>query len=329
MDSELKTLIAERGILKASLTRLKRFFTESAGVTPIGALQKRLDANVGLYDNFNKIQNRIELLVSGTDLEGAHEAFRKKFEETYFKLIAEIESHILASRSSQRQQPSASPAVTDGSNQVHVKLPTIQIPHFDGKYNDWIKFRDTFMSLIHENESLSGLQKYHYLNSVLQGSAARVIEALGISEANYRVAWDALVTRYQDSTALLRHHVHALLDIAPVKKFSASALRDFLDDAKNHLLALKSLGEPVEKWDKLIVPLLSRKLDVVSAREWEKRVISAENITFNHFADFLEERSKYLENTTTPAQYVAGGAEKQLFYNCNNQLIGPIGALDA
>ncbi|KOC61201.1 hypothetical protein WH47_07100 [Habropoda laboriosa] len=99
---------------------------------------------------------------------------------------------------------------------IRANLPVIQLPSFDGNYNDWIRFRDTFLSLIHNNEQLEDVQKFHYLQSLLKGPAARIVQSIGISESNYRTAWDAVKARYENSAALKRHHVHALLDLPAI-----------------------------------------------------------------------------------------------------------------
>ncbi|XP_076377782.1 uncharacterized protein LOC143259435 [Megalopta genalis] len=282
MEAELKSLVSERGMIKAALTRLKKFFKELTAETSIGSLQKRLEANLGLYDNFNRVQSKIELFVMGTEAAAAHEIEREVFEATYFDLIAEVEAYIASARSSGKTQGSSSSQFSSAVSslatpaQLAVKLPTIQLPSFDGNYSDWVKFWDTFLSLIDSNDLLSDLQKFHYLHTSLKGAAAaRVIQSLGISDANYKLARDALKTRYEDSTTLLKHHVNALLDLAPVSKQSRATLREFIDDANNHLAALQSLASPTEVWDTLVVQILSRKLDVISLREWEKQIVGA------------------------------------------------------
>ena len=97
---------------------------------------------------------------------------------------------------------------------------------------------------------------------------------LNLPIPHYQIAWETLRTRYDNSTALRRHHLNSLLDLPPIVKQSQTSIREFVDDANSHLAALKSLGEPVEHWDSLIVALLFRKLDQITIREWEKRVLS-------------------------------------------------------
>lgn len=304
MESELRSLISERGTIKAALTRFRNFFRDSANTTAISSLKKRLEVNTKLFENFDRVQIRIEALVAGTDSELLHESDRQLFENAYFDLIGEVETFIEKSGTSQRRETPVSSI--SNSAACNIKLPTIQLPVFDGNYSDWVKFRDTFTSLIHENENLSDVQRFHYLNSSLKGVAARVIQSLGVSEANYKVACEFLTARYENSINLKRHHVNALLDLRSVQKQSEVALRELIDDATNHRNALRSLGETVDSWDTFLVPLLSRKLDTISIREWERKISSNPQMpSFAQFSEFIEERSKYLGNVAIHTQVVS------------------------
>ncbi|XP_046145702.1 uncharacterized protein LOC123989029 [Osmia bicornis bicornis] len=300
MEAQLKPLVAERGIIKASLTRFKRFCKESATNSSLASCRKRLESRTELLKEFNAVQKKIELLVIDTELEAAHEGERESFENIYFDVIGELEEYIKgvetprgeASRSPVSPAPSS---VTDNA-QGSIRLPVINLPTFDGKFSEWLEFRDTFDSLVHQNNALSDVQKYHYLKSAVKGSAARAVKALNISEGNYKLAWETLKNRYQNPLALRKHHMDAFLDLPSIQKRSKTELQNFIDDASNNLSTLKTLGEPVETWDFIIVSLLVRKLDVVTSREWRDRLaISIERLTFKHFVEFIEERSKTLE----------------------------------
>lgn len=83
-----------------------------------------------------------------------------------------------------------------------VKLPRIELPTFNGKYEDWHSFFDMFNSLIHSNREISDTQKFHYLRSSLKGDAAEIVSSLEISGSNYADAWTRLKERY-DSKRLI------------------------------------------------------------------------------------------------------------------------------
>ncbi|XP_076626840.1 uncharacterized protein LOC143344559 [Colletes latitarsis] len=299
----LTALIRERGQLKATLTRFANFFETSASVTPIDSLEKRLRINETVYNKFDSVQSKIELAVADTQDEAIHAAFRDTFETTYFDLMARVEGYIARSRASAQPSPSPSTASAPTELPATPQLPTIVLSEFNGDYNNWLRFRDTFVSLIHQNPSLCNIQRFHYLNSALRGSAARVIQSLGVSDENYRLAWETLKNRYEDSKSLIYHHGNTLLNLQSVHKQTHTALRDLVDNANNHVLALGALGQPIRHWDTLLVLILSRKLDVATQREWEKRsLILTETATFRDLVEFIEEQAKYLERAPAGRQ---------------------------
>ena len=72
---------------------------------------------------------------------------------------------------------------------IGVKLPTIELPKFDGNLSKWVTFRDSFKSLIHNNASIERIQKFHYLASTLSGSAKDAIRSIGLIIIQKRVKW--------------------------------------------------------------------------------------------------------------------------------------------
>lgn len=51
--------------------------------------------------------------------------------------------------------------------------------------------------------------------------------------------------RYKKNTNFFNYHVNALLNL-PLIKNRFSMLKEFIDDAKNHLLALEKLNESIQ-----------------------------------------------------------------------------------
>jgi DUF438 domain-containing protein len=54
-----------------------------------------------------------------------------------------------------------------GSSNLHksLKFPAINLHILFGQYDRWISFSDMFKAMIHENDSLPEIQKFHYLKS--------------------------------------------------------------------------------------------------------------------------------------------------------------------
>lgn len=106
-------------------------------------------------------------------------------------------------------------ALTDESVQItavesRVKLPKFSLKKFNGDITKWSTFWDTFESSIHQNLSLSSIDKFHYLNSLLESSAAAV-SGLSLTAANYEEAISILTKRFGNKQLIINRHMDNLL----------------------------------------------------------------------------------------------------------------------
>ncbi|KAI5636527.1 putative peptidase (DUF1758) domain-containing protein [Phthorimaea operculella] len=183
------------------------------------------------------------------------------------------------------------------NKQIGFKLPILKISNFDGTFYKWLEFRDTFTSIIHNSENIEPIHKFHYLNSYLEGEASRVISNLEVSAANYSEAWRLLCERYNNEKQLITNHLNSLCNIQPVQRDSAKSLRFLIDHVSKHLRALKTLGEPTESWDTLIIHLISAKLDSSTSFKWEEHKCSIKGSPkLQDFFKFLKGRADIFES---------------------------------
>nr|XP_036677350.1 uncharacterized protein LOC118878459 isoform X2 [Drosophila suzukii] len=90
-----------------------------------------------------------------------------------------------------------------------IQLPKLPVPHFSGNFADWPSFYDSFTQLIHENQSLSNIQKCHFLKQAIPHGRDQDINHMALTETNYSVAWNLVVKRYNNrncSQCGQRHH---------------------------------------------------------------------------------------------------------------------------
>ena len=97
-----------------------------------------------------------------------------------------------------------------------MRLPKISLPHFKGNPVYWTAFWDSYESAIHLNSSLSDVDKFNYLKSLLERSAYDAIAGLTLSSANYREAIDILKRRFGNRQMIISRHMDILLNLAPV-----------------------------------------------------------------------------------------------------------------
>lgn len=189
----------KKKVTKAGLTRIENFINSiDHDTVDIEKLKLRLNKLEDLWKALLEIQ--IELLVVDEDTtDELMEQELESYEDKYIRLKL-IRERILKNR--------ARPAVIDNpdqdvgvnsvrrrANDSHVRLPKIDLPTFSGAYEKWHPFFDIFNSLIHSNDSLNDIQRFHYLKSSLKGDAAETIASLEISNVNYADAWSRLKVR--------------------------------------------------------------------------------------------------------------------------------------
>jgi hypothetical protein len=151
-------------------------------------------------------------------------------------------------------------------------LPVLELPTFSGNYRDWLSFRDTFTALIHDSNLYTSIEKFHYLRSCLKDEALKAIESIAVSEANYEVAWETLITRFENKRLIIQEHAYAIINLPPLVKNSYQSLRKLVDGFNINLAALTNLGQPTEHWSGLLVPIISQKMDFFTKREWEAQL---------------------------------------------------------
>ncbi|XP_030759214.1 uncharacterized protein LOC115884703, partial [Sitophilus oryzae] len=337
-DAELKQLKNIRATHKAQLTRFRNFLDKfkTQDVPDLVQLELRMNSLEGILDSFNTTQTNIEALDVDTS-EDEHSLTRCNFEDNYFELMS-IAKRFLSLHAVQNEPNvsihSSSSGIQEAST-PNIKLPQITLPTFDGSYEHWLFFKDTFESLIHKEPSIPLINKFHYLRLSLKGQAADLLKSLECSSSNYEVAWQLLVDRYENKQLLVKNHIKALFQLDSISKESFSGLRNLLDSMTRHLRALEVLGQPVSSWDALLIHLVSSKLDNNSRREWEADSSKLESITIADFTKFLQEKCKILESiqstqTPTTSRNIRGMSvskhtpkccfcqKEHTIYNCNS-----------
>ncbi|KAF9810467.1 hypothetical protein SFRURICE_011230, partial [Spodoptera frugiperda] len=74
--------------------------------------------------------------------------------------------------------------------------------------------------------------------------------------------------------------------------------KSIVDNVNKNIRALKTLGEPVDSWDTLLIYIIRQKLDTKTFREWEEykgRIDKSKRITFDQFIEFMRNRAELIE----------------------------------
>lgn len=308
-DSEkiYKDLSVKRSSIKGQITKFRNYLTNVASEAELSnikltELNLKLAKFEALSMRFDDLQNELDVL-NADNIEVEIEE-RSDIEQDIILLIATAKDLIQKYTKVECEQRRNS--VIDnsccaghlvGQREIGLKLPQIQIAKFDGAYFRWLEFRDTFENLIHKNERIPSINKFHYLMSYLEGDAARVISNLEISSANYIEAWKLLCNRYDNKRILINQHLNSLFNVKQLPRESERSLRFLVDHVTKNLRALASLGQPTDKWDVLIIFMLSAKLDATTLLKWEefRNNLEGDVPTLDQFFNFLTDRADVLE----------------------------------
>ena len=122
------------------------------------------------------------------------------------------------------------------------RLPKLSLPTFGGDVAQWQSFWDSYEAAVHSNQTLSDVQKFNYLRSLLHDSASAAIAGLTLTNANYKNAIDILRERFGQSHKIIDTYMQSLLNL-PTPDNSVSSLHRFHDKMENYIRGLESLGQ--------------------------------------------------------------------------------------
>lgn len=183
--SSIKSLIAKRGAFKRFMGDFSRYIEDlpqTGSKLIIKELEARLNTLKIKYDQYTPVQEQLYELDEDNLNDQINEA--TNIDNSYFQLMSRAQIYIEAKDWSDIACELSEESGPQLSN-TNVKLPTIELPSFDGDYTKWRSFDDTFKALIDSNTALNNIQKLCYLRSSLKGDASGVISALETTAENY------------------------------------------------------------------------------------------------------------------------------------------------
>ena len=157
--------------------------------------------------------------------------------------------------------PAVTPPAPAHTVTPYVKLPKLSMKKFNGDLTKWTTFWDSFSSSIDANPALSGIDKFNYLISLLESTAAEAIAGLTPTDANYEEAVATLKKRFGNPQLIINRHMEALLHVPGVSSHhDIRGLRKLHDSVEAHIRGLKALRVPAQTYGGLLISVLVNKL---------------------------------------------------------------------
>ncbi|XP_058448934.1 uncharacterized protein LOC131428891 [Malaya genurostris] len=234
-EQRLPQLHSRRATMMDALGRAEAFLENYDEHRDAAQVPLRLEYLNNMWTTLEEIQAQLEDETTDEGGKAQHASIRVNFEPRLFTIKASFLTKFTPLPTTSSPQTSALSGI---------KLPTISLPEFDGNYEQWLTFHDTFLALIHNNADVPPVQKFHYLKAAVKGEAASLIESIAICSANYSLAWETLEGRYSNDYLLKKRHFQALFDVPRMKKENAATLHGLVDEFERHTKILHQLGEP-------------------------------------------------------------------------------------
>jgi len=286
-------LVNHRNSHKRSVLRMETSSTAFDEDSPVSAIESTLDLLEDYWMKFQSAQLNIEEKTSETDLPEVLKEMSTT-ETSYLKTKSVLKELLLLK---QKQN------VNSEGNNAHkvardhnVKLPKLEIPKFDGSFNNWMSFRDLFTSMVRDQKTLTDGEKLQYLKPNVFNEAADIVSEYQITDANFEEAWEALEERFENKRLQVKAYLSTLFDQKVMTSENVENLRLLLRTTQKCLSSLKSLGGPVETWDWLLVHMVVIRLDPKTRRYWELTQTSKEVPTYQELITALEKRCNALES---------------------------------
>jgi hypothetical protein len=156
-----------------------------------------------------------------------------------------------------------------GSSSANVKLPKLELPHFEGDATEWPQWWASFQATIGDSD-IPDVTKFSYLQTLLKGQAAGVIKGLPLSAKNYTVACELLKERYGRMELIIFSHIQALMKVEGEGRSSLSKLRNLLDNIQVHVRSLESLDITGNTYGMFLTPLILSRLPVDVRMQWAR-----------------------------------------------------------
>ncbi|GBO36347.1 hypothetical protein AVEN_204806-1 [Araneus ventricosus] len=157
----MEPLKTKKKVLKTALTRLRDKVASAVKDADSIALRLFESKTSDLFNDFKLLFDSIFVTCKPEELDD----FIKE-KETIDDSIDELRLNV--NRKMNKTDPEhsiSSVASCNASVLSDVKLPTLSVPTFNGKIENWIMFKDMFVASVIENKSISNSMKLQYLKA--------------------------------------------------------------------------------------------------------------------------------------------------------------------
>ncbi|XP_055923279.1 uncharacterized protein LOC129953816 [Eupeodes corollae] len=203
--------------------------------------------------------------------------------------------------------------VSENEQNLHnIKVPACDTQEFHGNYLQWPSFRDMFTAVYINHSRLSDVQKLFHLRAKTKDQAFNIVNKFGLTDNNFKLAWNALKDQYENKRILVNNQIQILLNQQIIVVESGKEIKSLQSNINDALIALKSYDIDTNAWNAIIIYLCASRLPETTLNLWESSLKNPTDIpSWDQMNEFLSNRYRILEsvaemkqNTTNKSQVI-------------------------
>lgn len=101
--------------------------------------------------------------------------------------------------------------------------------------------------MVHSKTNLADIEKFEYLLTKLKGDALSIVKHVKPTNDNYKIAWELLQKKYNESNKVKKAYLSLLLDQQAIKVTSLVEIKRLYNNTSEGINALRALGEAVNQ----------------------------------------------------------------------------------
>ena len=221
-------------------------------------------------DSIEQYNKETEALIAEDKGQKAiNDAELMELDETFMRTLIKVNEYIsiLETKTEKQGRPNLEPV-----KMKMAKLPEIKLKSFSGKFKEWLPFYDTFTNMVDCRTDISDVEKFQYLLGCLRGEAKKTLEGFTLTAVNYKEAVELLKGRFANNEAIINGLMENMVCVREIEDpWDTVGLRQMCDRLEPSVKSAQSMGVPSNRYEELLVPLVSSKLPLDILLPWMEK----------------------------------------------------------
>ncbi|UYV67935.1 hypothetical protein LAZ67_5002542, partial [Cordylochernes scorpioides] len=152
---------------------------------------------------------------------------------------------------------------------LHVKMPKLELPTFNGRLESWLSFKDLFFSAMVLTHKYLILKSYN-IERPTEWRSPKTGQRISNYSDNYAEVWQTLLSRYDNPKDLIFTQIDNALRLPKLADDNHNSMFKLLDSCNEIVRTVKVLGYQINSLSEVFfVKIIQDKLDKTTRKQWE------------------------------------------------------------